>query len=95
MNIAVAEMDKATQQNAATAEESASAAEELTAQSEQMNQVVAELSVLVGGNADGGVTGPGRATSQLNASDHTFHQIAGAVDVLPVNATATIPQGEQ
>ncbi|MHC4214719.1 MAG: methyl-accepting chemotaxis protein, partial [Planctomycetota bacterium] len=49
VNTAVTQMDKVTQQNAANAEESASASEELSAQAEQMNQVVGELTALVGG----------------------------------------------
>jgi methyl-accepting chemotaxis protein len=49
VNIAVTEMDKVTQQNAATAEESASASEELNAQAEEMKSFVHELSVMVQG----------------------------------------------
>ena len=48
VNLAVTEMDKSTQQNAATAEESASASEELNAQAEQMKRVVGELVAMVG-----------------------------------------------
>ena len=51
INIAVAEMDKVTQQNAANAEESASAAEELSAQAEEVNAAVEELSHMVGGGS--------------------------------------------
>ena len=51
VNIAVTEMDKVTQQNAATAEESAAASEELNAQAEEMKSFVHELSAMVGGNA--------------------------------------------
>jgi methyl-accepting chemotaxis protein len=50
VNIAVTEMDKVTQQNAATAEEAASASEELNAQTEEMKSFVYELSEMVGGN---------------------------------------------
>ena len=49
VNTAVASMDKVTQSNAASAEESASAAEELEAQATQMNEMIAELLVLVEG----------------------------------------------
>jgi methyl-accepting chemotaxis protein len=48
INTAVTEMDKVTQQNAATAEESASAAEEMNAQAEQMKSFVGELVAMVG-----------------------------------------------
>ncbi len=50
INIAVGQMDKVTQSNAANAEESAAAAEELNAQAETMKQSVTELQQLVGGN---------------------------------------------
>jgi methyl-accepting chemotaxis protein len=50
VNTAVAQMDKVTQQNAASAEESASASEELSAQSESMQEIVAQLVTLVSGS---------------------------------------------
>lgn len=56
INTAVGEMDKITQQNAASAEESSSAAEELNAQAEQMLEVVSELARLVGGGQSGNLT---------------------------------------
>lgn len=43
VNTAVAQMDKVTQENAASAEQAASAAEELTAQARQLDDMVAEL----------------------------------------------------
>ncbi|MBI5592003.1 MAG: MCP four helix bundle domain-containing protein [Deltaproteobacteria bacterium] len=49
VNIAVTEMDKVTQQNAANAEESASASEELNAQAEELKAFVNELAAMVGG----------------------------------------------
>jgi methyl-accepting chemotaxis protein len=49
VNLAVGQMDKVTQGNAASAEESAAAAQELNAQAEVMKQVVGELLQLVGG----------------------------------------------
>jgi methyl-accepting chemotaxis protein len=53
INTAVTEMDKVTQQNAATAEESASASEEMNAQAEQMKAFVDELIAMVGGTGQG------------------------------------------
>jgi len=50
INIAVGQMDKVTQGNAASAEESAAAAEELNGQAETMKRSVAELLHLVGNN---------------------------------------------
>jgi hypothetical protein len=47
INTAVSQMDKVTQQNAASAEESASASEQLSSQAESMNQIVDQLVALV------------------------------------------------
>ena len=58
INVAVGQMDKVTQSNAANAEESAAAAEELNAQAEVMKQSVAELLQLVGGKSEGVVSTP-------------------------------------
>ncbi|HUC86022.1 MAG TPA: bacteriohemerythrin, partial [Candidatus Acidoferrales bacterium] len=57
INVAVGQMDKVTQSNAASAEESAAAAAELDAQAGRMRQSVAELLELVSGRAAG--SGPG------------------------------------
>jgi methyl-accepting chemotaxis protein len=51
VNIAVSEMDKVVQQNAAVAEESASAAEEMSAQAEQLKAYVTDLVQLVTGKS--------------------------------------------
>jgi methyl-accepting chemotaxis protein len=51
INVAVGQMDKVTQSNAATAEESAAAAEELNSQAEIMKRSVVELLQLVGGQS--------------------------------------------
>lgn len=51
VNMAVTQMDKITQGNAAGAEESASAAEELSAQASSLKEVVGELLSMVGGTA--------------------------------------------
>ena len=51
INLAVGQMDKVTQSNAANAEESAAAAEELNAQAAVMQQSVGELMALVGGSS--------------------------------------------
>ncbi|HAB19827.1 MAG TPA: methyl-accepting chemotaxis protein [Verrucomicrobiota bacterium] len=48
INIAIAQMDKVTQSNSASAEESASAAEELDAQAESLKDMVGQLRKLVG-----------------------------------------------
>jgi len=72
INIAVAEMDKVTQQTAANAEESASASEELNAQAEQMKGYVSDLVQIVGGSANGlSAAGTRRSSSAL------LHERAG------------------
>ncbi|MBI5593661.1 MAG: hypothetical protein HY881_24680 [Deltaproteobacteria bacterium] len=70
VNIAVTEMDKVTQQNAATAEESASASEELNAQAEEMINIVADLAAMVGGNAAVS-TGGSRTVRRPKVAEHT------------------------
>jgi methyl-accepting chemotaxis protein len=52
VNTAVAQMDKVTQSNAASAEESASAAQELNAQTHVLRNVVGDLMKLVGGKRE-------------------------------------------
>jgi methyl-accepting chemotaxis protein len=52
INVAVSQMDKVTQSNAATAEEGASAAEELTAQAGSLREAVAELVRVIDGAKD-------------------------------------------
>ena len=88
VNTAVAQMDKVTQQNAASAEETASASEELSAQAEQMNQIVQELVNLVGGaSANKQPTDFRQKTRdaaakhqahKLTTLDHAIHHIAGS-----------------
>ncbi|MCC6221658.1 MAG: methyl-accepting chemotaxis protein [Deltaproteobacteria bacterium] len=60
VNIAVTELDKLTQQNAATAEESSAASSELLGQASNVNGIVGDLSCLVDGNK-GGTVGANRA----------------------------------
>jgi methyl-accepting chemotaxis protein len=59
VNTAVAQMDKVTQNNAATAEESASAAEELSTQASALNEMVDALTILVDGGQRTGATAAG------------------------------------
>ena len=54
LNRAVADMDRVTQQNAATAEESFHASNDMSAQASRMKEVVQELVRLVGGNTTNG-----------------------------------------
>jgi methyl-accepting chemotaxis protein len=57
VNTAVAQMDKVTQSNAASAEESASAAQELNSQTRLLRSVVDEMLKMVGGAGGGGIAG--------------------------------------
>jgi len=73
VNIAITEMDKVVQQNAANAEESASASEEMNAQADQLRDYVGDLVMLVTGKRDQGSTisshrGITRVSSQKKAS---------------------------
>ncbi len=52
VNTAVAQMDRVTQRNAATASQSASASEQLSAQAQQLNSMVGDLTALVTGRAE-------------------------------------------
>ena len=56
VNVAVAEMDKVTQGNAAAAEQSASAASELSAQADELEKAMNDLLDMVGGNNAGNFT---------------------------------------
>ena len=71
INVAVGQMDKVTQSNAATAEESAAAAEELNSQAEVMKRSVAELLQLVGGKSESTARKPtaaGRRIAQVHTA---------------------------
>jgi methyl-accepting chemotaxis protein len=104
VNTAVAQMDKVTQQNAANAEESASASEELSAQAEQMNQIVRDLTALVGGNkAEKNQAKTAHKTSQkhLTKFDHAIHNISTSKaknkssNSSKANAAKTIPLNDE
>jgi methyl-accepting chemotaxis protein len=82
INVAVSQMDKVTQQNAAGAEESASAAEELSAQAIAVNSIVAELAALVNGHHDAratsGYAGAGPAAAKPMAAQRKHFSIKKA-----------------
>ena len=78
VNIAVADMDKVTQQNAANAEESASSSEEMNAQAEQMKHMVDDLVALVGETVkhhEGRRTGS-NIKPKTDSSHHTGSEVA-------------------
>lgn len=82
INIAVSQMDKVTQDNAASAEESAAAAEELNTQAGAMKEAVAELLQLVGGN---------EAADVAEAQVRTFAGGRGMVASVNCGKTPTAP----
>ncbi|HTI99206.1 MAG TPA: bacteriohemerythrin [Dongiaceae bacterium] len=78
INMAVGQMDKVTQGNAANAEETAAAAEQLNAQAEVMKQSVVELEVLIQGGCR-----TGRTTSHEAPAGHYAATDFGAAAVTP------------
>jgi len=80
INNAMAQMDKVTQGNAASAEESASAAEELDAQAETMKDLVGQLRQLVGGGSSGqaGEMAQRHSSNYRNARVYTGAPAGGA-----------------
>ena len=79
VNIAVTQMDKVTQDNAASAEESAAAAEELSAQAESLKGAVLELLRLVDGQQAGRSPRHGLATPVARAKTTSRSNDRGGV----------------
>ena len=77
INVAVAEMDKVTQTNAAISEESAAADEELSHQAHKLNDLVQELANIVG---------RGRAAAAPIA-ETVERPLTGRVPVVPADPT--------
>ncbi len=75
VNVAIAQMNQVTQQNAANSEESSSASQELAAQAQQMEQVVVQLRKVVDGNSSGtyqsGAYGDSLSNHLLNGGTHS------------------------
>ncbi len=110
VNTAVAQMDKVTQSNAASAEESASEAEELSAQSGQMNTMVQNLIALMNGtrrhnghrngnghgNGHGNGNGNGKKSKVVKVSDVETppERISRAAPMKMLPASSMIPLGE-
>jgi len=75
VNLAVSEMDKVTQQNAANAEESASSSEEMNAQAAQMKGMVDELVRIVGSSSQREVINDDQNIRQIQSLKNNFsHQ---------------------
>jgi len=73
INLAVGQMDKVTQSNAANAEETAASAEELNAQAETMKHLVGDLVKLVGGQAEEIEGGRANAGAMIDPSGPITH----------------------
>ncbi len=94
VNTAVAEMDKITQSNAATAEESASSAVELNSEAEKLTRVVGGLLTLIGGrraNDPVGLAGAPRPGGRRKIDHHAAPQSAAAPARAHVTARASTP----
>ena len=88
VNVAVTQMDKVTQSNAANAEESASAAEELNAQAESMKEAVGDLLRLVDGQNAAASKREGKPASKAPTRAGTNHH-----QMAPARETAKAPVG--
>ncbi len=77
VNIAISEMDKVVQQNAANAEESASGSEEMSAQAVQLKDYVSKLVMLIRGTKKNQATKPVRNQTRTNSpqSEHDHYKI--------------------
>jgi hypothetical protein len=74
VNIAVSEMNKVVQQNAANAEESASASEEMNGRAGEMKEFVEGLAALVGGGPEQiGITSKNNDREQKMTALLTYH----------------------
>ena len=76
VNIAVSQLDKVTQSNAANAEESASASEELSAQARELSEMVTTLVQIVGGSDASTGERRGASTAQKITTKPAGHSIA-------------------
>ncbi len=85
ISVAVSQVDKVTQSNAASAEESAAAAEELNAQAEMMKESIRQLSKLVSGNEDEAAGPPAS-----NGSSHRARIPSGPENFRPVKKAALV-----
>lgn len=90
VNIAINEIDKVIQQNAANAEESASASEEMNAQAEQLKGYVGELVQLVTGKEDLNMGNGGKRIGKL-VSHHSKQIGSGKKKILTVKTKEIRP----
>ena len=94
INVAVSQMDKVTQANAAGAEESASASQELNAQAVALRRTVGELKSLVTGHAADSEPAPGAAGGPVARTTPVSRRSPGrpaASTPAPPSASTDIP----
>jgi methyl-accepting chemotaxis protein len=95
VNIAITEMDKIVQQNAANAEESASASEEMNAQAEQLKDYIRELVILITGRSEMGNSNSYSQKVVHSAIQHHFKPVSNSnmriSGVKKVSPTQVIP----
>lgn len=89
LNLAVNEMDRVTQNNAAISEESASASEELSAQAAELHSTVTDLISLVGGNVSDH-NGPLHPTRAAKAPSRVERRRAAQPVALPRKSASGI-----
>ena len=87
VNRAVTEMDKLTQQNAASAEESASASEEMSAQAEEMMNLITQLKTLVEGRLEEG-SEPSRSGPRRTKNARAGKKAGARIDAKPAKKTS-------
>ena len=94
INSAIAQMDKVSQSNSASAEESASAAEELDAQAKGLKDQVTKLRQLVGGGTSRGKSDASQYSVSVNSSapQRSRNKTASAVSGGPRRAAIPMPE---
>jgi methyl-accepting chemotaxis protein len=97
VNMAVSQMDKVTQSNAAAAEENAASANEMSGQAGTLQDVVAQLEAVVSGGAEGGARSVARPAAAPKArTNGSLAMTAPAFGKPPgVLASATLPASYQ
>lgn len=93
VNVAVSEMDKVTQNNAASAEESASAAEELSAQAASVAESVAQLQLLVNGANAAGKSWLKSSSHHIGKQTHNEKPLSAA-DIKSSSSQAVLSAAE-
>ena len=88
INAAIAQMDKVSQSNSASAEESASAAEELDAQAETLKDLVGKLRLLVDGKSNSVSPTPMSSARLLTKSNHAITSTARRAIPMPEDHAA-------